>query len=92
MATHLRIIGLVQGVGYRVAFEMQARALRLAGWVRNRSDGSVEAVVRGEPDAVEKIVTWSRRGPSAARVDDVIVNEVDDASITGDRFEVRPTA
>ena len=92
MATHLRITGLVQGVGYRATFEAQARALRLAGWVRNRRDGSVEAVVDGSTDAIEKIVAWSRRGPAAARVKEVIVASIDDTSITDGQFEVRPSA
>jgi acylphosphatase len=92
MATHLRIVGLVQGVGYRASFEAQARALKLAGWVRNRRDGSVEAVVDGAPDAVEKIAAWSRRGPSAARVTEVVVSDIDDTSVADGQFEVRPTA
>ena len=92
MATHLRITGLVQGVGYRASFEAQARALHLSGWVRNRADRSVEAVVQGEPAAVEKIIAWSKRGPSAARVKEVVVNEIDDQSVTAGRFDMRPTA
>lgn len=92
MATHLRIVGLVQGVGYRASFEGQARTLGLAGWVRNRADGSVEAVVQGDAEAVEKIIGWSKRGPSAARVKEVTVSDLDDASIPAGHFEVRPTA
>jgi acylphosphatase len=92
MATHLHIIGLVQGVGYRASFEARARVLLLSGWVRNRADGSVEAVVQGAPEAVEQIVAWSKRGPSAAHVKDVIVNDATDASVIEGRFEVRPTA
>lgn len=92
MATHLHIVGLVQGVGYRASFEAQARALGLAGWVRNRADGSVEAMVQGAPDAVEKIVAWSKRGPSAASVKEVVVSDADDASLSSGRFDVRPTA
>lgn len=91
MATHLRIVGLVQGVGYRASFEAQARALKLAGWVRNRRDGSVEAVVDGSPDAVEQITAWSRRGPAAARVTEVVVSDIDDTSVVDGRFEVRPS-
>ncbi|MGE5648945.1 acylphosphatase [Noviherbaspirillum sp. UKPF54] len=91
MARHLVITGLVQGVGYRASFEAQARALRLCGWVRNRRDGSVEAMVRGDDAALEKIVAWSRRGPAAAVVSDVKVNEADDVSLPDDRFEVRQT-
>lgn len=91
MAKLLVITGLVQGVGYRASFEAQARALRLSGWVRNRRDGSVQALVRGEPDALEKIVAWSRRGPAAAVVSEVTVTEADDASVPENRFDVRPT-
>lgn len=91
MAKHLIITGLVQGVGYRASFEAQARALKLAGWVRNRIDGSVEATVRGDATALESIVTWSRRGPAAARVRDVCVTEVDDASVPDGRFDVLAT-
>jgi acylphosphatase len=92
MATHLRIVGLVQGVGYRASFEAQARALHLSGWVRNRVDGSVEAVVQGAPDAVEKIIAWSKRGPSAARVTEVVVSNADDMSLSPGSFDLLPTA
>lgn len=92
MARLLRIVGLVQGVGYRASFEMQASHLQLSGWVRNRTDGSVEALVRGEPEAVEHIILWARRGPSGARVNDVSVTEIDDTSVPDGRFDVLPTA
>ena len=91
MAKHLVITGLVQGVGYRASFEAQARALKLCGWVRNRRDGSVEAMVRGDAEALEQIIAWSRRGPSAAVVSAVTVGNADDASIPDGRFDVRPT-
>lgn len=91
MAIHLLIVGRVQGVGYRASFEAQARALHLSGWVRNRVDGSVEAMVQGEPVAVEKIIDWSRRGPPAAQVGEVTVTEVDDAAVAGGRFDVLAT-
>ena len=91
MAKHLRITGLVQGVGYRASFEQQARALGLSGWVRNRTDGSVEAAVRGKPEALEAIIAWSRRGPRAAQVRDIAVNDIEDASVHKARFEVLPT-
>jgi acylphosphatase len=91
MAKHLRIIGIVQGVGYRASFDAQARALGLAGWVRNRRDGSVEAMVCGEHYALEKIIAWAHRGPMMARVDQVNVEEVDDAAVSGDRFDIRAT-
>jgi acylphosphatase len=91
MAKHLRIVGIVQGVGYRASFETRARALRLAGWVRNRRDGSVEAVVSGDAQAIEAIVEWARRGPPAARVDQVTVGDIDDASITPGVFRTVAT-
>ncbi|KQN92407.1 acylphosphatase [Sphingomonas sp. Leaf231] len=75
MRRHLSITGRVQGVGYRDGFAAQARALDLAGWVRNRTDGSVEAVVEGTPDAMKTITTYARRGPPAARVADVAVGD-----------------
>ncbi|WP_151632790.1 acylphosphatase [Noviherbaspirillum aerium] len=90
-ARHLRISGKVQGVGYRASFAAQARSLHLSGWVRNRTDGSVEAAVRGAPEAVEQMVAWSRRGPPGARVSDVVVASIDDAALPGDGFEVLAT-
>lgn len=65
---HLRILGRVQGVGFREALCTQAQRAGVCGWVRNRSDGSVEAVLQGAPDAVESVIAWARRGPPAARV------------------------
>lgn len=70
---HLLIHGRVQGVSYRASAAHQARLLHLAGWVRNRHDGSVEALVAGPAHQVEAFITWARRGPDAARVDDVRV-------------------
>lgn len=68
---HLRITGRVQGVGYRDWAVQAARSLGLSGWVRNRSDRSVEAVVAGPSDAVEAFVAACRDGPPVARVDGV---------------------
>ena len=65
---HLRIRGLVQGVGFRWSLCAEAQALGLDGWVRNRSDGSVEALVSGPATAVAILVDWARRGPPSARV------------------------
>ena len=84
----LRITGRVQGVGYRMYMVRQARELGLSGWVRNRQDGSVEALVQGAAQAVEAIVTWARRGPPSAVVTDV---KVSDASGEYQGFETRPT-
>ena len=68
MALRLRIIGTVQGVGYRAAFQRQASSLQLSGWVRNRRDGSVEALVEGDAAALEAIVAWASQGPPGASV------------------------
>jgi acylphosphatase len=89
MAKHLRIIGLVQGVGFRDAMCREADRLGVTGWVRNCRDGSVEAVVGGAPDAVEAIIAWAKRGPVAARVSNVAVSETE-GNFTG--FDWRPTA
>lgn len=67
----LRIRGRVQGVGYRRSLEIMARSLDLAGWVRNRADGSVEALVAGDGSAVVELCEWARLGPPLARVDAV---------------------
>ncbi|RJG02333.1 acylphosphatase [Noviherbaspirillum sedimenti] len=92
MARHLRISGIVQGVGYRAAFEREARALGLSGWVRNRLDGSVEALVAGDADALAGIIAWAWRGPAAAQVEQVAVADADGAQMAPGRFERRPTA
>ena len=86
---HLKIHGVVQGVGYRWAMAQEARRLGLGGWVRNRRDGSVEAMVAGPQATVDAMVAWARRGPEAA-----VVRSVDAAPAEGrfDAFEQRPTA
>ena len=78
MAKHLRITGLVQGVGYRATFARQARAFGLSGWVRNRQDGSVEATVTGGAQALARIIAWAGHGPAGAQVRSVAVTEMDD--------------
>jgi acylphosphatase len=79
--------GLVQGVFFRDTCRREAAAQHVAGWVRNRSDGAVEAVFEGEPQAVEAMTRWCRTGPRHARVDRV---ECADEAPTGERgFEVR---
>ncbi|RKH17557.1 acylphosphatase [Corallococcus praedator] len=64
----LRIQGTVQGVSFRESSRAEALRLGLSGWVRNRSDGSVEATVEGEPAALEDFVSWCHQGPRTARV------------------------
>ena len=85
---HLLISGRVQGVGYRYEMMDAASALGVSGWVRNRRDGSVEAIVAGEEAAVTKIIAWARRGPRSAVVTEVKVTE---ATGTYAGFEMLPT-
>jgi acylphosphatase len=67
----ITVIGRVQGVGYRDALRRQAETLGVAGWVRNLNDGSVEALLQGSAEAVDALVSWARRGPPAARVEEI---------------------
>jgi acylphosphatase len=67
------IHGIVQGVGYRDAMAAAARAARVNGFVRNRRDGTVEAFVQGEAEALARLRTWCMRGPPAARVTEITV-------------------
>ena len=89
MAKHLTIHGRVQGVGYRASMIDEARRLNVTGWVRNRRDGTVEAVVDGDAQAVAAIIAWARRGPPGSRVTGVAVEETD-GSFSG--FDWLPTA
>src|SRR5688500_1467621 len=85
---HLRISGRVQGVGFRYHFVRAARECGIAGWVRNLRDGSVEAVVSGTPDAVDRITAWARKGPPHAAVTGM---EVEAANGSFSTFETLPT-
>lgn len=76
-AVHVRIFGLVQGVFFRVSTREAALQLWLAGWVRNRRDGSVEAFFQGPAEAVDRAVAWCHRGPSGSRVERVEVRPAD---------------
>jgi len=81
IARQLVIRGRVQGVGYRMAMTEAAVALGVAGWVRNRRDGAVEALVQGDDATVERVLAWCRRGPPGASVTAIValVREVDPA-------------
>lgn len=82
----VRITGKVQGVGYRAATVRAAHQFRVRGWVRNASDGSVEALLQGPPDQVDRMLAWLRHGPPAARVAEVTHEEVQ-TDRHFDRFE-----
>ncbi|MFP2933023.1 acylphosphatase [Pyxidicoccus sp. 3LG] len=77
----LRIQGKVQGVFFRESARTEAVRLGLTGWVRNRSDGAVEAVVEGPPAVLEEFIRWCNRGPTQARVSGV---ERTDGEATGE--------
>ncbi len=80
------VAGRVQGVGYRAWVEREAEARRLAGWVRNRRDGSVEALFSGEATAVETMIAACRSGPRMAAVENVTVKDASaDAGLRGFR-------
>ena len=83
----LIVQGRVQGVWFRGSTERQARALGVAGWVRNRPDGSVEAVFEGSPGAVARAVAYCHHGPPGARVDRVDAVDEPPEGLCG--FDVR---
>ena len=84
----LTISGQVQGVGYRHAMRETAVRLNLTGWVRNRRDDSVEAMVCGPAAAVDAMIAWTRQGPPSAVVSAVSIS---DGSGRYERFEITPT-
>ncbi len=90
---HLSIHGRVQGIGFRWSLSAQAKALGLSGWVRNRRDGSVEALIRGDVEAVEALTAWAYQGPPGARVERVLSD--DTPEVSGGEvpagFTLRPT-
>jgi len=88
----VRVHGRVQGVGYRYACVQQARALGVTGWVRNRMDDSVEAMLQGTPRQVARMCEWMRDDMPAALVEKMDVADVPPPFPRFDRFEQRPTA
>jgi acylphosphatase len=79
----LSVTGEVHGVGYRASCLRHARHLGLAGWVRNRPDGSVEIEAEGPVDRLENLRSWAAQGPPAARVDGVTCRRVDTVRARG---------
>ena len=90
MRRRLVITGKVQGVWYRDWFVGEAKALALTGWVRNRRDGSVEALVDGSDSAVAAMIAKAREGSPASRVEDVTASDSHDAQSLTD-FTRAPT-
>jgi acylphosphatase len=90
IARQLVIRGRVQGVGYRMAMTEAAVALGVTGWVRNRRDGTVEALVQGDDAAIERMLAWCGRGPPGANVTAIatLARDVDPAL---DGFACRTT-
>jgi acylphosphatase len=92
---HVNIRGRVQGVGFRAFVEHEALKRRLGGWVRNRRDGTVEAVFMGEAEVVADMVETCRRGPMGSHVEAIYEDgSEDDLKLVrpGDAFSVLPTA
>ena len=80
---HVIVQGQVQGVFYRQGAQDTARELGVAGWVRNRDDGSVEMVVEGDDEAVERMVSWAREGTSQSQVTSVDVADTEPQGLSG---------
>lgn len=74
---HLYIVGRVQGVGYRMSTEIEAKQLGLTGWVRNLSDGRVEIMAQGKKEKLQAFEAWCHQGPPLACVDHVVANWID---------------
>jgi acylphosphatase len=87
---HLIIHGRVQGVGYRAFTKARASSLGLSGWVRNRTDGTVEAIISGAKEKIDEVLVALHDGPLAARVDNIVISECTEAIEQG--FKQLPTA
>ena len=87
----LRIYGQVQGVFFRDSFCKEAEKLSVTGWVRNRKDKTVEALVQGDNHSIEKILSWVHQGPPAAQVEKVDVLDAPEEGVACSDFTKRPT-
>jgi acylphosphatase len=90
LARRLQISGRAQGVGFRYAMRHEAARRGVRGWVRNRGDGSVEALLAGDAEAVEALTAWARHGPPGAKVSDVQAMPAGEEAVP-ESFELRPT-
>ena len=88
---HVRVHGRVQGVGFREACVDAAQRFHVTGWVRNRRDGSVEAMLQGAPDRVGAMCLWLRGGDTPGLVERVDVEPIEPPFQRFDRFERMPT-
>jgi acylphosphatase len=91
VARRVRVRGVVQGVGFRAACMRHAMAHGIVGWVRNRGDGSVEALLLGVPQALDRMCAWVREGVPGARVTGVEVEPAPLPDPAPERFELLPT-
>jgi acylphosphatase len=87
----VRVRGIVQGVGFRDSCMRYAQASGIAGWVRNRRDGSVEALLQGSPQQLAQMCDWLRHGVPGARVDALDQSEVQPPPALADGFDILPT-
>ncbi len=81
--------GRVQGVGFRAACQAEATAAGVRGWVRNKWDGSVEALFEGSTEAVDRMIRWCHRGPRMADIEDVEQRDPGEAEPAGSSFRIR---
>jgi acylphosphatase len=86
----IRVSGRVQGVGYRASLRQVARKLGVNGWVRNRTDGTVEALLQGSQEAVDALTAWAREGPRGSQVADLVDSTAEHEPMHSS-FELRST-
>jgi acylphosphatase len=85
----VRVVGRVHGVYFRASTQQRARALDLSGWVRNTADGAVELEAQGDPGAIARLVAWCQKGPPAAQVAEVKVQELASVAQAEHEFVIR---